>query len=315
MTYSSGGLIQATDYNTFQGNVNTLWGTGNGANGYGQSSTLSAASAAVNIGSTEWAALVARVNSMRQHQSATAYAPTTPVAGGVITYLSTLGTTINSTFDNKLVAQATGTDSAYTNYDNATSWLTSSTREVSVTFASGDAARYFFNAGGGILINFSQISPTTTKASDWATLFSNCGTILFKASSLVRSGSGGNAPTVNLSTSGYHNLTTSYQTWLQQYSTGTLASYYNLNYVQLQVKSNGTVGANGDKGSVLTFRGFFSDSAGDSRWPTLAGDPDDVDRVTGTTRMGVAIRPPSTTYLTTNSWGTPTLAQVTNTQS
>ena len=36
MTYSSGGLIQAADYNTFQTNLNAIWGTGSTDSGWGQ---------------------------------------------------------------------------------------------------------------------------------------------------------------------------------------------------------------------------------------------------------------------------------------
>jgi hypothetical protein len=45
MSYSSGGLIEATDYNGFAASVNALWGTGTGQRGYGQSTTLSTVAA------------------------------------------------------------------------------------------------------------------------------------------------------------------------------------------------------------------------------------------------------------------------------
>ena len=45
MTYTSGGLIQATDYNGFVSttsgaNVNNVWSTGSGDAGWGQSATV-----------------------------------------------------------------------------------------------------------------------------------------------------------------------------------------------------------------------------------------------------------------------------------
>ena len=47
MTYSSGGLIQATDYNTFIStgtpNINNIWGTGSGDSGWGQTSIATVA--------------------------------------------------------------------------------------------------------------------------------------------------------------------------------------------------------------------------------------------------------------------------------
>ena len=62
MTYSSGGLIQAVDYNTFaQGgasadnnvaNINTIWGVGTGDKGWGQSTTITPVSAAATVTAT-----------------------------------------------------------------------------------------------------------------------------------------------------------------------------------------------------------------------------------------------------------------------
>ena len=311
MTYSSGGLIQAADYNSLATSVNSLWGTGSGSTGYGQSTTLSGVSSAVTVASTEWAALISRINSMRGHQSGTTYAPTAPVSGGIITYLSDLSSTITTITTNKNLANANGTD-ATTNYDNATGWYTSSQRETSITFASGDAARYFFNAGGQIRISYSLTGGDNTKSTDWATLCTNVGTLVISANSFAKSGGGGNSPSTYNTGYGYYSLTTSYATIFQQYSTGSAGSYYANNYLQFQVKSNGTVGANGDKGSVIYVNTNFIDAAVDSTWPGLYGNPDQVDEVHGTLRMSVTIRPPSTTYLT-STWGTQTLAQVTNT--
>ena len=62
MAYSSGGLIQATDYNGFasttaSANVNDIWSTGAGDKGWGQSA-LSTVSAAGTVTATNWASLV-----------------------------------------------------------------------------------------------------------------------------------------------------------------------------------------------------------------------------------------------------------------
>lgn len=306
MAYSVGSVITATDYNSFATSVNTLWGTGSGQSGYGQSTTLPTVTASVTIASTEWSSAVARVNSLRFHQSGVGYTPTdgSPTSGGLIKHLSDFNSTLTTTQNNKLLAATNGTDTVATNYDNATGWTTSATRETSITFTSGNAARYFFNAGGKILVSYSLISPGTTKATNWQTLCSQVGTLIFGSSTLTRSGNSGAAPTINLSTSGYWNLTTSYADWFRQFNNSGAADYNN-NYITFSVKSNGVQGANGDVGSVVTIKTVFTDAAADSF----------DDTVSGTLRMSVAIRPPESTYLTTNSWGTPTLAQVTNTQS
>ena len=68
MAYSSGGLIQATDYNGFASttagaNVNDIWSTGSGDKGWGQSA-LSTVSAAGTVTATNWASLVNTISSM-----------------------------------------------------------------------------------------------------------------------------------------------------------------------------------------------------------------------------------------------------------
>ena len=80
MAYSSGDAILDDEYNTFAtGNaagtgdtsaasINTIWGQATGNQGYGQSTTVSAVSAGSAITATQWTTLLARLNSIRQHQ-------------------------------------------------------------------------------------------------------------------------------------------------------------------------------------------------------------------------------------------------------
>ena len=73
MTYSVGGLIQATDYNGFAsttvgGNVNAIWGNNGSANyGYGQATTLSTMAVGATVAATDWANLVNRIKIGRAH--------------------------------------------------------------------------------------------------------------------------------------------------------------------------------------------------------------------------------------------------------
>jgi len=76
MTYSAGNTIIDDDYNIFAtgnasgsgdnnvANINTVWGSGTGEKGYGQSSTLSAVSAGNTVQATNWANLIARNTSL-----------------------------------------------------------------------------------------------------------------------------------------------------------------------------------------------------------------------------------------------------------
>ena len=103
MAYSSGGLIEATDYNGFAASVNAIWGTGSGSSGYGQSTTLSTVAAANTVTATQWATLIARIDSMRQHQSGVTSGLTQPTTGDTITFLSTLNTQVTTITNNKLL--------------------------------------------------------------------------------------------------------------------------------------------------------------------------------------------------------------------
>jgi hypothetical protein len=75
MTYSVGGLIQATDYNGFVSttvgaNVNGIWATGSTDSGYGETA-LSTVSTAGTVTATQWASLVntiSTVHSLVQYQ-------------------------------------------------------------------------------------------------------------------------------------------------------------------------------------------------------------------------------------------------------
>ena len=99
MTYASGGTIEATDYNGFVASVNALWGVGSSDSGYGQSTTLSTVTAASStVTATQWSDLIARINSLRNHQTAGALGSgiTQPSSGNVITYLSTLSSQIST---------------------------------------------------------------------------------------------------------------------------------------------------------------------------------------------------------------------------
>ena len=70
MTYSSGGLIQATDYNTFKDTLNGIWSTGTGNSGYGQTA-VAAVTSAGTVTATQWATLNSTLTSMARHSNTT----------------------------------------------------------------------------------------------------------------------------------------------------------------------------------------------------------------------------------------------------
>jgi hypothetical protein len=309
MAYSQGGTIEANDYNTRAANVNAIWGVGAGSNGYGQSTTLSNVSVSSTVTATNWASMIARIDSMRNHQSGVTSGITQPSAGDTVTFLSTLDTQISNIVTNDLLfnnTRGTALPTALGNpvMSNATAWFTSATKEFSVTLTSTDTVRYFFNAGG-ILTFYLSITGAglTAKATDWQSFLTNqIGTISLGSNYCSRSGTGGDNLTQNTGI-GFHSLTTTYQTLFNIGSTSIAAGGYGNNYMTIEAKVGGTLyGANSN---VVSFRAILYDAAADNF----------NDQVNGTLNLFAGYTPPSTTYLS-NTWSTPgNGVTVTNTQS
>jgi hypothetical protein len=298
MTYASGGLIQATDYNGFANSINAIWGAGSGNSGWGQTSTLATVAASNTVTAAQWATLIARLDSIRRHENNVTSGLTQPVAGNTITFLSTLSSVITTATNNRNSWAASGTAVTITSTANAAGWVTSATREATLTFASANAMRYYFNAGG--YVQFGGVPSTitgNTKSTDWDTLLNNCGYVrIFNNTSDRTSGTG--TTSIYNTNLGFWDLTTSNQVILRQYSTNTVGGY-NLNYATFQARLNAAPGSS----TVLTMSMVLTDASGDVLDDTVGA--------------GVYMQswhvPPATTYIS-NTWGTPTLANTTNTQ-
>ena len=319
MTYSLGSVILDDDYNIFAtgnaagtgdnsvANVNTVWGVGTGDKGYGQTTlpVLDAVSAGQTVTATQWSTMLARISSSASQQGSSITAISSPVAGDTISAYAALSTNITTIFNNRLNAAAVGSSiTSGGSTDRTTSWTTSVTFTQTVTFASGDAARYFFNAGGRITQTWSR---TGGSVSDQNTAITNlctaCGTVNYTAGTGTQTIAGGSytgtvktggsgSPTISANT-GYYDLTTANV----QVFTQSASSYYGYegNSITVNLKSNGTQGSNADAGSVITVTSVVAKGGG-------------LTTVDGTLNSTLTLIPSATTYLTTTSWGTPTLA-------
>ena len=298
MAYSSGGLIQATDYNGFAASVNGLWGTGSGNSGYGQSTTVPTVTATTDtVTATQWATLIARMQSMQQHQANnTTGVPGQPTAGSVVTYLSTVSSCISTITTNRLVTYVYGTSTTLSN-TNATGWTTSATKTYTYTFASADQARYFFNCGGALQLNTTGTTMSANSKSTYWSSFLTSGLSIFnlRANDCTRGGTGYTQNTF-LSSQGFYNLTTTPVVYLQLTDSPSSADYTS-NYLQILCSVNAG-------GTVVTITLYAVDAAADTF----------NDTVTGTFGTQGLIAPPETTYIS-NTWGTPTIANTVNTQS
>ena len=91
MTYSSGGLIQATDFNGFVStgtpDINDIWSTGSTDSGWGQTA-LSTVSVGGIVTATNWASLVNTLASMGSQTATTITSRSAPTAGQTISVLA-----------------------------------------------------------------------------------------------------------------------------------------------------------------------------------------------------------------------------------
>lgn len=319
MAYSQGGLIAASDYNNFingSNQLNTVWSTGTGNAGYGQTA-ISAVSSSGVVTAAQWASLINTLNNTLTHQSGSGSGISGSItAGQTINYLSTLSTNINTAYTNRLnfaTQGSTTTGSTFTPNLSAVNQAAADTFTVTrtVSFSSGDAARYFFNAGGqlNLILNGATSVDGTSRSGDLVTLLNtNLGTIpaFRQGSNGGRSGSGGTLNTNNTGL-GYWGMTTSAQTLVQITST---TSGYTGDYVIVAANTNGTQGANGDVGSVITFTITIYSAARTDGTPggpggAAGGFFNDSVNINFGHRIDVVY--PESTYLS-NTWGTVTIA-------
>ena len=248
MAYQQGDTITTSEYNTFAGNVNTIIGTGSGDSGYGLSE-IATISAGDTITAAQWNSLLAGLQKGANHQGTTiTNASNTVSQGGNILPLSNLEADITLITTNKLTADAANmaTDTGVTS-TRTTSWGGTVQHVFTVTFASANAARHFFNSGGEIRFAGSRSGGSSTdQNTDWTNLLSNAGTVKFAEGATSYTGSGGTAAAV-----GFDDLTTSNQ----QIFTATGGGSYSANDWTIEAKADAAYGS----ATVLTFTVYFND--------------------------------------------------------
>lgn len=312
MTYSQGGRIDASDYNNFlngSNQLNTVWSTGTGDSGYGQTA-ISTVSQSGLVTATQWATLVGRLNSMLVHQSGSGSGISATInAGDTINHLGTLASSINTAYTNRLAfatAGATTTGGALSTAwtSGSTSATVSGTWGARCAFASGDAARYFFNAGGRLKFNVSatQNASTTARTNEIIALAAFMGGVATfgQRTNGGRTGTGGTLGT-NDTAKGYWNTTASTNTTLVSVTSTTAA--YTSDTGSIYVNINGTQ-SNGGTGINVDFYVTMNSTSG-SNGPGGAYTFNDAFGVN--VIRSIDVINPETTNLT-NSWGTPTIS-------
>ena len=190
--------ILATKYNDIRNKINGVLGTGSGASGYGQAVGTTAVkgpsagtSPADLITDTQWDEL--RLDIIKCHKHQNGADPTiTDVADAALIYWAhaeQYDLLADGIVTNKDLIYTGATGSGYTAQRQtitgstttlSSGWGVNSSSQrygqqiYNVTFASADAARYFFNTGGSLVMTFSRSgTATNTKSTDWQQIVDN----------------------------------------------------------------------------------------------------------------------------------------------
>jgi hypothetical protein len=327
MTYVVNGLIEAVDYNGFVStngaNVNGIWSTGAATAGYGETA-VSTVSAGATITATQWSTLNSRISSMASHQGTTITSRSNPVTGATIAILANLNTDITNITAARGNASASGAQT--TTFSGTTSKTTATgsgstpwtiTFTHTVTWASANAARYFFNAGGRIKWETSKTSTGNLADAEWNDLANTLvGDLFITGGSVLNpqtiagtpytgtTKSGGTGTPVTLTTTtGWYNLLTTDTLIYKQFAD---TAPYTGQFIAVNAKTAGA-------GTQLVLTTTWVDPGGSG-----TGSSDVISGGTATaspfTSFGTApttlvtLFVPSATYLTSAAWGTPTIA-------
>jgi len=298
-------IVTAARYNDLQAKIANVLGNGSGQFGYGQTLVSSQVAAETLIDSQHMSDLYTDMINARVHQVgsipnsvATVSAgqvieedsSDTGTGRGIIQY-EDLADTIEANKD--LIYTADTSQSTITanktSSSRTTAWAGVVDHVVTVTFASADARRHFFNAGGEIRFT-ADLDPAASngKNNDWNNLLAAMGTVKFKSNNCTSDGS---APGTSFDIGNFE-LTDSYQLVFQKDGTGVYAE----NDYNISAKENST--------TVIQFRiQFRDDDAGDDTGDANndgAINPIDED-VTGTLDSVVGERLPTGTRVALTS--------------
>jgi hypothetical protein len=328
MTYTTGQLIEATDYNGFaantaNANVNDIWGTGSGDKGWGQTSTLATVTAGGTVTAAQWADLNSRISSIGSQTNTAVTARTSPTAGQTISVLSNINTDLAALTTNRgntnalspIVRTWTG-NIAKTSAtgSGASPWTITWTHTI--TFPSAAQARYFWNAGGLIQMDMSKLSNVTDADGDWNAFVAQVGSLVLSGrvngaaqvidgttyTGFTRIGGSGGTQSLLRSTTGWYDLISGAAPLSMLELNSTVSPYVNDSIVVSAAVNAGR--------TTLTLTTVWTDS-GSGQSSNISGGTDTPSPFGGSFGTAPAVMvgyyAPSTNFLT-NTWGTPTIA-------
>lgn len=268
-----GDQIQATDYNAIRAKIVSLLETGSGPRGYGQTAVSSDVVPGNDITKAQWDLLKTDLITIKYHQEGDTPTIVNIANGDVVRFGPAHPNTNYDTLaeqailDKFTVAESQTVLTARASRTLSTAWTSQAQTELTVTFATADKARYFFNSGSKIRF-YSQRSGGTTSQqnSAWTNLLNTIGNVDF----------GAIVPAIE----NFYTLTDGYQTFYQLGST----SPYNDNYLRLEAKCDIADNSNGGA-TVLDFRITWKDDYTD---PGPLGPPYTGDSIDGDLTLAVS---------------------------
>jgi hypothetical protein len=314
-TLAKNPLIQASDYNNFANALNDLWTVGTGDKGLGQT-LIPTVRTGTKVTAAQWNAIIDVTNALAHKQgiyNSITQPDFLPINGNIvgspdgqalIKFISTIQDNITLVTNNRLNAlgQVSLPPSSVT---STRGWTSQAIYTFNATFASGDAARYFFNGGGQLQFTLSHVT-NTPMDNMFAVLCNQIGTLVFSSPyvspssvhianvnyegfSQITTTEGGADPDSFQTQFGYYGLTTQRVLVFKQRMNSGLYSDYLGSSISVYAKTNGTQGQNGDNGSILTFEVVWSEIP-----PTLI--------VSAGSTVALTVKQPATTYMS-NTWG------------
>jgi len=263
--------IQPSDYNNIRDKIVLVMGTG--STGYGQTLVSVSANSTNIISSTLWNGLRTDMIKARQHQTGVDESANLPI----LTRTTRITEAIRATFDafantivtnQRVIADNQGTlENVVTSTPFTSNWNTILYHRVVLTFATANAAKYFFNAGGQVRFSASITGvATNTKDTEWTNILGNgttpsgFGVVSFNhTDTTTRAGTAAVGRTGTGSTIGFYDLTTSTPGQQIFIATSNPVTGYGVNDYNIAARIDATPASTG---RILTFVVQFRDDVG-----------------------------------------------------
>ena len=213
MAVTVGQSIGEAQYTTLRSGINlvlgTPTGTGVGAAGYNQATTAPAVNPGNKITAAAWNALKADTDKAYIHQVGTAPSPAlvtvntdSKITKTIHDSLETVVNFIKDAGNRFSLGAGQSTTVSASSRTKASGWNGTQTHDVTFTWASANAVKAFFNAGGKLsFVSTLSYAGTEAKTLDWQTMM-DPGTITMNYIDVTKTGTNGTITNSN----GYYDL-------------------------------------------------------------------------------------------------------------